>query len=89
MLQLASFVAGQKLPLSQLVAAVQPLFRAPGNEAPVEEAVLRSKIIELAGRKSYGPKDGESFVVCMPYASLQSPAFCKHNYGGASAGVPG
>lgn len=39
--RLAAAVAGQRAPLSQLVAVLLPVFKAPGGEAPVEEAVLR------------------------------------------------
>lgn len=37
---LAAHVAGQQVPLSQLVAALQPLFKVPDSEAAVEEAVV-------------------------------------------------
>ena len=46
------------MPLSQLTAALLPLFTGPGSEA-VTEAVLRSKVVDFATRKSYAPKDGE------------------------------
>eukprot|EP00887_Chlorella_sp_A99_P006092 scaffold22.g6092.t1 len=57
--RLCAAVAGQRAPLSRLVAALAPAFKAPEGEAPVEEAVLRSRVIDLASRKSFAPtKDG-------------------------------
>lgn len=39
--RLAACVAGQRVPLSQLVAALLPMFKVPDGDAPVEEPVLR------------------------------------------------
>lgn len=39
--RLAAAVAGQRAPLSQLTAALLPLFKAPDGDTPLEEAVLR------------------------------------------------
>ena len=39
--RLAAAVAGQRAPLSQLTAALMPLFKAPDGDMPLEEAVLR------------------------------------------------
>lgn len=39
--RLAALVAGQRMPLSQLVAALLPLFREPEGEASLHESVLR------------------------------------------------
>ncbi|KAL4858571.1 Di-N-acetylchitobiase [Chlorella vulgaris] len=60
---LAAHVAGQQVPLSQLVAALQPLFKVPDSEAAVEEAVVSSHIVDLATRKSYAPKEGAGAAI--------------------------
>ncbi|KAI3428047.1 hypothetical protein D9Q98_006432 [Chlorella vulgaris] len=60
---LAAHVAGQQVPLSQLVAALQPLFKVPDSEAAVEEAVVSSHIVDLATRKSYAPKECASAAI--------------------------
>ena len=57
--KLVAYVAGQRLPLSKLTEALLPVFKAPEGEAAVEQAVLLSRIVDLAARKSFGSMDGE------------------------------
>jgi hypothetical protein len=71
-LQLAECIAGQIAPLSRLTTALLALFGGPGGQdgaAALDEAVLRSKMVDLASRKSHAPKDSEkgaeSVCVCM------------------------
>ena len=66
-LQLAGLVAGQRLPLSALVAALLPVFKAAeGEGASPDEAGLRSKILDIATRKAVALKDGENQALLAP-----------------------
>lgn len=55
---LAALIAGQSLPLSALVTALFPLLTAPeGSAAALTAEGLRSRIVDLATRKSHDPAD--------------------------------
>jgi hypothetical protein len=55
--RLAALVAGQRMPLSALVAALLPAFAAGGDAAAPSADALRSCVVDLAARKSHAPKD--------------------------------
>jgi actin-related protein len=59
---LAAFIVGQQMPLTELTAALHPLFGPPEGTAPAEQQVLtvealRTRIVDLAVRKSHDPVD--------------------------------
>lgn len=75
---LAVLIAGQQLPLSQLVDKVLPFFALPskshdqtGDVPAITPEALRSRIIDIATRKSYDPEDsanksgGSALVDCL------------------------
>ena len=56
---LAPLLAGQTLPLSRLVDALLPAFRGlEGASGGLEAAVLRSRVVDLAARRSFGGAQG-------------------------------
>lgn len=57
-MQVASYLVGCSLPLSEVTAELWEL----GNGSPdLTEAAVRNMIIDLAARRSFGAKDGETW----------------------------
>ena len=72
--RLAAAVAGQRVPLSQLTAALLPLFKAPDGEAPLEEAVLRRWVLGWTSGRQVWAGWPSGCMACMARMACHAPS---------------